>query len=145
MRARGGFTLLEVMVATTIMGIAVVTLLSALSTSVRNATRLTDYDGAVLLARAKMDALLVDPALPRLTVMEQPLDPGLLGGTRGGWRAQGTPFEIGPGDRLGLSRRELENWGVSGSQPGSFGPPGFPRPFLAHTACANRCPMSDLR
>ena len=43
MRSRRGFTLLEVMVATTIMGIAVVTLLSALSTSVRNATRLTDY------------------------------------------------------------------------------------------------------
>ena len=58
MRFRRGFTLLEVMVATTIMGIAVVTLLSALSTSVRNATRLTDYDRAVLLARAKMDALL---------------------------------------------------------------------------------------
>src|SRR5205814_2063081 len=65
MKSRRGFTLLEVLVATTIMGVAVVTLLSALSTSVRNATRLTDYDRAALLARAKMDALLVDPALPR--------------------------------------------------------------------------------
>src|SRR5205085_7314962 len=81
-RSRRGFTLLEVLVATTIMGIAVVTLLSALSTSVRNATWLTDYDRAVLLARAKMDSLLVDPALPRQTVMEQPLDPVLLGGAK---------------------------------------------------------------
>ncbi len=130
MKARRGFTLLEVMVATTIMGIAVVTLLSALSTSVRNATRLTDYDRAVLLARAKMDALLVDPALPRLTVMEQPLDPGLLGGTRGGWRAQVTPFEIGPGDRLGLDRVQLEIWWMSGSQRRSFGLDGFRRTVL---------------
>src|SRR5206468_11996669 len=67
----------------TIMGIAVVALLSALSTSVRNATRLTDYDRAVLLARAKMDSLLADRELPRETVLEQALDPALLGGARG--------------------------------------------------------------
>src|SRR3989454_12272792 len=104
MRSRRGFTLLEVLVATTIMGVAVVTLLSALSTSVRNATRLTDYDRAVLLARGKMDALLVDPALPAQTMIEQQLDPALMGGTKGGWRAQVTPFEAGPGDRRGLER-----------------------------------------
>src|SRR5258708_35305230 len=96
MRSRRGFTLLEVMVATTIMGIAVVTMLSALSTSVRNATRLTDYDRAVLLGRAKMDALLSDPTLPPMTVMEQPLDASMLGGAKGGWRAQVSPFEQAP-------------------------------------------------
>jgi len=130
MKRRRGFTLLEVMVATTIMGIAVVTLLSALSTSVRNATRLTDYDRAVLLARARMDALLVDPALPPQTVMEQPLDPALLGGTRGGWRAQVTPFEPGPGGRLGLERVQLEIWWMSGNQRRSFGLEGFRRTVL---------------
>ena len=130
MRSRRGFTLIEVMVATTIMGIAVVTLLSALSTSVRNATRLTDYDRAVLLARAKMDALLVDPALPPQTLMEQPLDPALLGGARGGWRAQVTPFEQGPGDRPGLERVQLEVWWMSGSQRRSFGLEGFRRTVL---------------
>src|SRR5438105_12910561 len=110
MKSARGFTLLEVLVATTIMGIAVVTMLSALSTSVRNASRLTDYDRAVLLARAKMDSLLVDPALPRQTIMEEPLDPVLLGGVKGGWRAQVTPFERGPGDRPGLDRVQLEIW-----------------------------------
>ena len=127
MKARRGFTLLEVLVATTIMGIAVVTLLSALSTSVRNAGRLTDYDRAALLGRAKMDALLVDPALPHQTVMEQDLDASLLGGAKGGWRAQVTPFEQGPGARLGLDRVQLEIWWMSGSKRRSFGLEGFRR------------------
>jgi len=130
MKSIPGFTLLEVMVATTIMGIAVVTLLSALSGSVRNATRLTDYDRAVLLARAKMDALLVDPALPAQTVLEQPLDPALLGGTRGGWRGQVTTFGPGPGDRLGLERVQLEIWWMSGNLRRSFGLEGFRRTVL---------------
>ena len=130
MRSRRGFTLLEVLVATTIMGVAVVTLLSALSTSVRNATRLTDYDRAALLARAKMDALLVDPALPRQIVMEQSLEASLLGGAKGGWRAQVTPYEQGPGDRLGLERIQLEIWWMSGSQRRSFGLDGFRRLVL---------------
>ena len=130
MKRRRGFTLLEVMVATTIMGIAVVTLLSALSTSVRNATRLTDYDRAVLLARAKMDALLVDPALPAQTVLEQALDASLLGGAKGGWRAKVTPFEQGPGDRLGLERVQLEIWWMSGNLRRSFGLEGFRRTVL---------------
>ena len=130
MRSRRGFTLLEVMVATTIMGMAVVTLLSALSTSVRNATRLTDYDRAVLLGRAKMDALLTDPALPPQTVLEQPLEPALLGGAKGGWRAQVTPFEAGPGDRLGLERVQLEIWWMSGDKRRSFGLEGYRRVAL---------------
>ena len=46
-----GFTLLEVLVATLIMGIAIAGILSAISASSRNAARLTQYDRAVLLAR----------------------------------------------------------------------------------------------
>ena len=130
MRSRRGFTLLEVMVATTIMGIAVVTMMAALSTSVRNATRLTDYDRAVLLGRAKMDALLSDPALPPFTVMEQPLDPSLLGGAKGGWRAQMNPFEQAPGGGPGLDRVQLEIWWMSGNQRRSFGLEGFRRTVL---------------
>src|SRR5262249_17471304 len=127
MKSRRGFTLLEVLVATTIMGVAVVTLLSALSTSVRNASRLTDYDRAVLLARAKMDSLLVDPALPLHSVMEQSLDPVLLGGAKGGWRAQVTPFELAPGGGRGLDGGNLEMWWISGNQGRSFGLEGFRR------------------
>ena len=130
MRSRRGFTLLEVMVATTIMGIAVVTLMSGLSTSVRNASRLTDYDRVALLARAKMDALLVDPKLPLGTVMDEPLDASLLGGARGGWRAQVTPFENAPSPvpgAFGLDRIQLEIWWMSGEQRRSFSLEAFRR------------------
>ena len=130
MSRRRGFTLLEVLVATTVMGIAVVTLMAGLSTSVRNASRLTDYDRVALLARAKMDALLVDPNLTPATVMEEPLDPSLLGGARGGWRAQLTPFEMPPTPNPaapGLDRIQLEIWWMSGDQRRSFGLEAFRR------------------
>ena len=130
MSGRRGFTLLEVLVATTVMGIAVVTLMSGLSTSVRNASRLTDYDRVALLARAKMDALLVDPSLAQATVMEEPLDPSLLGGARGGWRAQISPFEMAPTPvpgALGLDRVQLEIWWMSGEQRRSFSLEAFRR------------------
>jgi general secretion pathway protein I len=130
MSARRAFTLLEVMVATTVMGIAVVTLMSGLSTSVRNASRLTDYDRVALLARAKMDALLVDPTLPLDSLMEDSLDPVLLGGARGGWRAQVTPFETAPSPvpgALGLDRVQLEIWWMSGDRRRSFSLEAFRR------------------
>jgi general secretion pathway protein I len=130
MRSRRGFTLLEVMVATTIMGIAVVTLMSGLTTSVRNASRLTDYDRAALLARARMDSLLVEPKLPQGMVLEEAIDPALLGGARGGARARLTPFEIpqgaGPGSPC-LDRVQLEIWWMSGDQRRSFSLEGFRR------------------
>ena len=51
MRARRGFTLLEMIVATTIMGIAVAGLMSGIASTTRNAARLRDYDRVVHLAR----------------------------------------------------------------------------------------------
>jgi len=130
MKSQRGFTLLEVMVATTVMGIAVVTLMSALSGSVRNATRLTDYDRAALVARAKMDSLLVDPNLPHQTVLDEPLDPVLLGGAKGGWKARVTMFEAPKGSGPGtpcLDRVQLEIWWMSGEQRRTFNLEGFRR------------------
>jgi general secretion pathway protein I len=105
-----GFTLLEVLVATVVMAVAVTGLLAALSTSMRNAARLTDYDRAALSARVKMDELLTTTQLPRGTVLEGPWE-------YGGWRARVTPFESlpnsGPGS-LVLDRIELELWWMSG-------------------------------
>lgn len=115
---RRGFTLLEVLVATVIMATAVVALLANLSTSLNNAARLTDYDRAVLLARRTMDELLLQPNLPKLTVIEGSFDPQLTG-AEGGWRARVTPFErlpqAGPGT-LALDRIELEVWWMSGER-----------------------------
>jgi general secretion pathway protein I len=116
MRQRG-FTLLEVMVATLIMGIAVVGLMSGISQSLRNADRVTDYDRAALLARSKMDDLLLNYQLPKGTVLTGEFDPVLLGGRQGGWRAKITTFEMptkpAPGGEI-LERVELEIWWQNG-------------------------------
>ena len=115
---RKGFTLLEMLVATMIMGIAVVGLLSNLSTSLRNAARLTEYDRAALLAKRKMDELLLDSRLPKDRVIEAQFDPATTG-VEGGWRARLATFEeppnAGPGVSV-LERVELQVWWMSGAR-----------------------------
>jgi general secretion pathway protein I len=122
MRQRG-FTLLELLVATVIMGLAVAGLLSGISTSLRNAARLADYDRVTLLARAQMDALLLNPALPQFSILEGAFDPALVGGVRAGWRARATPFEMPQGRQVGtlvLERIELEVWWMAGEKRRTF-------------------------
>lgn len=112
-KAQKGFTLLEVLVASAIMAIAVTTLLSALNTSLGNAARVTQVDRGALLARQKMDELLSAPKLPKDTIFEGAWDPNLTGGVNAGWRAQVTDFEKPPGATKGtleLERVELEVW-----------------------------------
>ena len=107
-----GFTLLEVLVATSIMAVAVATLLSALSASVRNASRVSAHDRATLLAKRTMDELLLDHALPlnaqvagNWTSSEAGLD--------GGWRARVEmhlpPKTSAPGQPY-MQRLLLEVW-----------------------------------
>jgi general secretion pathway protein I len=118
-----GFTLLEVLVATVIMSIAIAGTLSALSGSMRNATRLSEYDRAAMLARRKMDELLLDRKLPRLVFIEGRWDPNTTGGRESGWRARVQPWEwsptAGPGAAI-LERIELEVWWVDGERRRSF-------------------------
>ena len=95
-RAERGFTLLEMIVATTIMAIAVVGLLSGISGATRNAARLRDYDRVVQLARLRMNELLVDQRLPRDTVLAGAFDPAQTGGLEAGWQARLTTFEMPP-------------------------------------------------
>jgi general secretion pathway protein I len=132
MRERG-FTLLEVLVATLIMGIAVVGLLSAISTSMRNAARLTDYDRVAMVARSQMDALLTNRRLPQLSVLEGRYEPALMGGMDAGWRARVSPFETppnrGPGTAI-LERIELEVWWMAGDKRRTFTLDAFRRKQL---------------
>ncbi len=128
-----GFTLLEVLVATLIMGIAVTGVLSALSTSMRNAARLTDYDRAVILARQKMDELILAADLPRMVPFEGVFPPVMTGPTPTGWRAVITPFEMPPGSKQGaviLERIHLEIWWMNGERRKTFPIDGFRRAIM---------------
>lgn len=125
-----GFTLLEVIVATLIMAIAVTGLLSALSASMRNAARLTDHDRAALLARQKMDELLSASKLPLRTELDGGWDPSLTSGLRAGWHARTMPYEMVPNPQPGyfaLERVELTVWWMNGDNRRTFMLEGFKR------------------
>lgn len=129
-----GFTLLEVLVATLIMAIAVTGLLSSLSTSLRSAARLTDYDRAVLFAHQKMDELMITSTkLPKLTPFEGNWSPEVTGGQAIGWRARLSPFEMPTGAVAGfpfLERIQLQIWWQSGDKQRTLSLEGFRRAIL---------------
>lgn len=104
------------MVATLIMAIAVVGLLSNISTSLNTASRLADHDQAALLARRQMEQLLAMPLVsgrpyagqfPRLN----------QGDLEAGWTAVVQPFEASLTDNGAvLDRIVLEVWWVRNGQ-----------------------------
>lgn len=125
---RRGFTLLEMMAATLIMGIAVIGLMGEITASMRNASRVTERDRAALLARSKMDELLLDPQFPVNQPVDGALDPSLTGGVEGGWRATLTRFEMPPSPAPGqqsLDRMTLEIWWMAGSERRKFSLSGY--------------------
>ncbi|MBI3682404.1 MAG: type II secretion system protein [Acidobacteria bacterium] len=133
MRRRAGFTLLEMLVATSLMAVAVVGLLAALSASLGNASRLTDHDRAAVVARRKMDELLLAARLPRYQVLESPLTPADGAGLEGGWRARVSPFEVPPNAQPGsmiLNRIECEIWWTHGGRRRSYRLEGFKASLL---------------
>ncbi|HYO80982.1 MAG TPA: prepilin-type N-terminal cleavage/methylation domain-containing protein, partial [Bryobacteraceae bacterium] len=134
-RRHDGFTLLEVLVATVVLALAISGTLSALSTSLRNAARLNDYDRAAMLGRRKLDELLLDRKLPKLVFLEGRWDPSLTGGRETGWRARITHWEMtrnpapGPGSPT-LERVQLELWWNDNERRRSFHLEGFRRGTL---------------
>jgi general secretion pathway protein I len=146
---RHGFTLLEVLVATLIMAIAVAGLMGAISTSLRNAARLTEHDRAVLLGHQKMDELLIATGLPKGVPFDGTWGPEATGGGDMGWRARLTPFEVPKGAAAGsifVERVELEIWWMSGPQRRSFHLEGFHRSLLtkADLAAITSQPLAPL-
>ena len=128
-----GFTLLEALVATMIMGIAVAGILEALAASSRNVIRLTQADRAVILARTKMDELLVNDGLIRKAELGGPFTPAEAGAMNAGWRARVTPIEFAPeATELNwvVDRIELEIWWMDGTARHSFSLEGYRRALL---------------
>ena len=132
-RARqSGFTLLEVMVATLIMGIAVVGLLANLHGSLRNTERIGSFDRATLFAQHKMDELIAQPRVP-LNVKSEGAFPEGSDASQGGWQAVATAWEAPPRPPAGelvLARIELEVWWVENGKRRTFSVEGFRQQVL---------------
>ena len=131
MKGQRGFTLLEILVATAIMGIAVAGVMNGLAAAVRNASRITQYDRAAILARMKMDALLTDEATPRKEMFGGVYRPIETGGVAAGWQARVVPFEsAGPEPTPGalvMERVELQIWWMDGDTRRTFALDGIRR------------------
>ena len=143
-RSQAGMTLLEVLVAAVIMAVAVVGLFTSLTTSMRGAARLTDYDRCALLAQSKMDELLALSKLPRIGTLEGQFDPVVAGGLRAGWKAAVSRFEALPGGPVGspaLDRIDLEVWWEAGEQRRSFRMEGFRRTEISPEEAAQGVPQ----
>ena len=132
-RPQSGFTLLEALVATMIMGVAVAGIMNALAASSRNVVRLTQADRAVILARTKMDQLLADDSLPRKVFLDGRFTAAEAGAMDAGWRVRVTPFESAPGVgdlEFLIDRLELEIWWMDGGTRRSFSLEGYRRALL---------------
>jgi general secretion pathway protein I len=122
MRKRG-FTLLEMLVASTIMAVAIVGLLSGIGGATRNAARLRDYDRAAQLARFRMNELLADETLRPGGALGGAFDRKLTSGTDIEWQARITTVEMPPSPMTGqpcLERIELQIWWMAGPQKKTF-------------------------
>jgi type II secretory pathway pseudopilin PulG len=122
-------------VATTILGVAVVGLLSGLAGVTRNAARLREYDRAAQLARLRMNDLLADYKAPHNQVLSGSFPREISGGTEAGWNARVTTAEVPPApiaNDFALDRIDLEVWWMAGSQRRSFKLESYRRRLLTN-------------
>ena len=102
-----GFSLLEMIVATTVLSLAIVGLLGLIRASLANAARVREYDRAAMLARSTMTELLATDPLPV---------PARLSGRyddKSGWEAMTAPAEMPITPRRGgvmVARVNLTVW-----------------------------------
>lgn len=112
------------------MAVAITGLVANLNGSLRNASRLAEYDRAAILAKRKMDELILIRALPRFTPLSGVWTAMETGSVPVAWRAIVTPFDVPPqpsAQMVVLDRIELRvEW------PGgrAFTLEGFKRGYL---------------
>jgi general secretion pathway protein I len=112
-----GFTLLEVLVATIILAVAVSALMANLSTSTANLFRVNDMDRLTFLSKRKMDELLAVQNLRRGVILEGVLEADAKDKPVAGFRAQILPFgSISQSAQERLERVRLETWLQTGSK-----------------------------
>ncbi len=112
MSGQRGTTLLEVVLATLLLGVAAAGLLGAVNRALAGVQAARDHSRAVTHANSVLDELL---ALPRLRV-GQALQ-GSVDATSG-WKAVAEPLQL-PNDRsgtTGLIEVQVEVWWLSGGQ-----------------------------
>ncbi len=105
--SRAGFSLLEMIVATTVLSLAIVGLLGLIRASLANVARVREYDHAAMRARSTMTELLATDPLPV---------PARLSGNyddKSGWEARTAPAEMPITPRRGgvmVARVNLTVW-----------------------------------
>src|SRR5580700_1991041 len=127
-RPDSGFTLLEALVASLIMAIAISALLVNLHTSLRNVERLSSNDRASVFAQHKMDELLSDPTLGVLAHVSGPYLSDAADPLQSGWSARVRPFEYPPNLTSAVSLLEeihLEVWWPRGGEKKTFALNGY--------------------
>lgn len=132
---RRGFSLIEVLVATVIMAVAVSALLANLSTSTSNLIRTSDLDRIQHLAKRKMDEALSAQNPPRFIWLEGAFSVDAERRATSGWRVRYSPYEglINSGSES-LERVELESWYLAGTKRRSFYIESYRRVFGASNA-----------
>jgi hypothetical protein len=126
------------LVAATLMAVAIAGLMTGLSGATRNAARLRDYDRIVQLARLRMNDILADQRAPLNSQFGGQFPPELVGNLNAGWRALVTKSEQSPAPFFGdfvIDRVQLELWWMAGEQRRAFSLEGYrSRPFRADEA-----------
>ena len=116
-----GFTLLEALVATAVLGASVAALLGLFSGALRNAARIEAPEQALMLGQSKLNELLSTGVTTENRITELPFDRTIKGrwDERFRWEARATRFRSSPEPKPGeilLARITLDVFWTIGSE-----------------------------